>query len=269
MTIRREYLDTPSGQVHLHRAGRGSAVVLLHHAPSSAGCWDPVLPLLADAGVEAIALDLPGFGQSDAPPAAPDLDWYTAWVVNVLAELDFTGPVVMVGRHSGATVAAAVAAAYPDRVNRLLLWAYPWLSDEVMDQLAAESTPPLGPDLAPLHNMVDVLRVLDPIPTSDAEQRRRLADLLRAGPNQNWLHNVVGATDHGALAARVPQPCLFVFDDARHDLGDQHAAGRSSAAQAPRGAFRSVAGLSIGAVDRGAAELAACIAELALDRAGG
>jgi pimeloyl-ACP methyl ester carboxylesterase len=42
------------------------AVVLLHGAPGSANHWDRLLSLIAPFG-RAVALDLPGFGESDKP----------------------------------------------------------------------------------------------------------------------------------------------------------------------------------------------------------
>ena len=48
------------------RAGSGPAVVLVHGFGSSLYTWKDVIPALA-AGHDVVALDLPGFGQSDQP----------------------------------------------------------------------------------------------------------------------------------------------------------------------------------------------------------
>ena len=48
------------------RAGSGPAVVLVHGFASSLYTWKDVIPALA-AGHDVVALDLPGFGQSDQP----------------------------------------------------------------------------------------------------------------------------------------------------------------------------------------------------------
>jgi pimeloyl-ACP methyl ester carboxylesterase len=61
-------------------AGQGRVVLLLHARPCDRGMWRRHLPLLADAGFRAIALDLPGYGAAvpphghGAPPAQDVLE---------------------------------------------------------------------------------------------------------------------------------------------------------------------------------------------------
>ena len=45
------------------------AVLLVHGYPASSQMWRPALDALADAGLYAIAPDLPGFGDSEPGPA--------------------------------------------------------------------------------------------------------------------------------------------------------------------------------------------------------
>jgi len=49
------------------RTGQGEPLVLLHGLGSSRHAWDPVLPALA-ATFEVVAVDLPGFGESEPLP---------------------------------------------------------------------------------------------------------------------------------------------------------------------------------------------------------
>ncbi|MGH9104974.1 MAG: alpha/beta fold hydrolase [Acidimicrobiales bacterium] len=60
-------------------------------------------------GLDAIALDLPGFGLSPGPPAAWSSDDYARDLVPVLGEL-WDGPLVVVGHSFGARVAVRLAA---------------------------------------------------------------------------------------------------------------------------------------------------------------
>ena len=53
-------------ELHYLEAGSGPPVLLLHGWPTNAQLWRHVLPALAPKR-RAIALDLPGFGQSDKP----------------------------------------------------------------------------------------------------------------------------------------------------------------------------------------------------------
>ncbi|HEY6552768.1 MAG TPA: alpha/beta fold hydrolase, partial [Vicinamibacteria bacterium] len=54
-------------RIRFVRKGAGPAVVLLHGFASSIYTWKDVLPLLAPDH-DVVAVDLPGFGQSDCPP---------------------------------------------------------------------------------------------------------------------------------------------------------------------------------------------------------
>lgn len=53
--------------------GAGPAVVLLHAFPLDHRMWDGQFPELVDAGWRVLAPDLPGFGASELPDAAPSL----------------------------------------------------------------------------------------------------------------------------------------------------------------------------------------------------
>jgi len=117
---KRGYADGPEGQVHFHDLGDGPPVVLLHQAPMCARQFDAVMPLLAEAGFRAIAIDLPGFGGSDAPNAPPTIAEYAAIVPCVLDHLGLARA-DLVGHHTGALVATEAALAFPGRVRRLIL----------------------------------------------------------------------------------------------------------------------------------------------------
>ena len=74
-------------------------------------------------GLDAVALDLPGFGASAEPPEAWGAAGYAAAVAPVLDEL---GPAPVVLGHSfGGRVAVHLAAAHPDRVGALVLTGVP------------------------------------------------------------------------------------------------------------------------------------------------
>jgi pimeloyl-ACP methyl ester carboxylesterase len=84
-------------------------LVLLHGYCDSADTWRPVLTRLAGAGVAAMAVDLPGFGEADElRPGAmlPQLDTFTAAVVR---EQSVLGQVVLVGNSLGGTMSLRAA----------------------------------------------------------------------------------------------------------------------------------------------------------------
>lgn len=120
MTIRRSYIDGPFGQIHLRMAGEGRPLLLLHQSPLSGAMFDAVLPRLAAAGFAVVAADTPGFGQSDLPADEVGIGGYAAAMVAVLDALEWTRA-HLVGHHTGASIAATLAAHYPVRVDRVIL----------------------------------------------------------------------------------------------------------------------------------------------------
>ncbi len=120
LNYRRHYADGPFGQLHFMEAGDGPPVILLHQSPDSIVQFDPVMGLLADAGLRPIALDLPGFGMSDTPAAPPDIDAYATIVPALLDSLGIE-QAHLVGHHTGAIIGTAAALNHGDRLGRLVL----------------------------------------------------------------------------------------------------------------------------------------------------
>ena len=83
---------------------------------------EAVAPILAalDGATELIALDLPGFGESDAPEQAWDVDAYARFMIHFLDELGVERA-HLIGHSHGGRVSIALAADEPKRVGRLLL----------------------------------------------------------------------------------------------------------------------------------------------------
>ncbi len=79
------------------------------------------------AGVDGIALDLPGFGASPAPPRAWSTADYAEAVSPVLDEL--APGAVVVGHSFGGRVAAHLAAVHGDRIGALVLAGVPLVPD--------------------------------------------------------------------------------------------------------------------------------------------
>jgi len=106
-------------RVRYVRKGSGPPVLLLHGFSSSIYTWKDVLPVLAAAGHDVIAMDLPGFGGSDIPDSLDGQREVRA-VVGLLDALRIER-VSIAGNSLGGALAVGVAARQPARVGRLVL----------------------------------------------------------------------------------------------------------------------------------------------------
>jgi pimeloyl-ACP methyl ester carboxylesterase len=105
---------------HLIDEGSGPAVLLLHGFPDTSSLWRAQIPALVGAGFRAIAPDLRGRGQTQAPANVADYS-IGGMVPDLVSLLDQLGVdrAHVVGHDFGAAVAWVFAALRPDRVNRL------------------------------------------------------------------------------------------------------------------------------------------------------
>jgi pimeloyl-ACP methyl ester carboxylesterase len=96
-----------------------ATVVLVHGAWHGAWCFDRVVPLLRDAGTDAVAVDLPGHGDDSGP-----LGEYADDVARVVAALDaLDGDVVLLGHSYGGSVITQ-AGAHPSVRHLVYLCAF-------------------------------------------------------------------------------------------------------------------------------------------------
>jgi len=99
--------------------GSGQPVLLLHAFPLNSRMWEPQMGALA-ARARLLAPDLPGFGLSPPPPAAPSLDDYARQVVGVLDALE-VDRVVVVGLSMGGYLAFRLVGELGRRLVGLVL----------------------------------------------------------------------------------------------------------------------------------------------------
>ncbi len=100
-------------------AGEGDVVLLLHGWGGEAASFQPVFDWLAQSH-KVYALDLPGFGKSQIPPAAWDSSDYAAFVRAFLEK--FCIPKVhLIGHSFGGRISIILSAEHPEKVDKLIL----------------------------------------------------------------------------------------------------------------------------------------------------
>lgn len=120
----RAYRDVLARGVRLRVAegGTGAPVLFLHGLCMDHSTWSRLLPTLGE-GFHWVTPDLPGFGESEKPPAARfayDVDAFADAVVDLYAGLGL-GRAAVVGHALGAAIAITLAARHPELVSKLVL----------------------------------------------------------------------------------------------------------------------------------------------------
>ena len=125
-------------------AGDGPAVLLVHGLASSMITWYCNMEALAQAGYTAIAIDLPGYGDSGL---ANHIDYGPESAARFLAK--FTSELgydrfSVVGNSAGGLIAGVTALEYPERVDKVVLVAAAGLGRKLSWPLRIISIPVLG-----------------------------------------------------------------------------------------------------------------------------
>ncbi len=132
--LRFRSVETPGARLSIMEAGTGPPILALHGLGATKGSFLPTVVALADR-FRVIAVDQPGFGDSDKPiGAAYDARFFAAAAASLLDALDLER-VHLVGNSLGGRVALELALRHPDRVERVgllapsLAWrrGRPWL----------------------------------------------------------------------------------------------------------------------------------------------
>lgn len=202
--IRRRYVDGVYGQMHLreNRAVAGVPLVCLHATAYSSRSFDALLSAL-DGRRHVIAVDTPGYGESDAPPTPIGIADYAAAFAAVLPDR-----CDLFGYHTGVSIAAEIAIAAPDRVDRLTFMGVPHFRALDFDywraRLAARHA--LSETLDQFAERWQFLVERRPAGLSLERGFQNFVDELKAWPNGWWAHDALFGHDLPARLALVTQP---------------------------------------------------------------
>jgi pimeloyl-ACP methyl ester carboxylesterase len=136
---------TRVGKISTLEAGEGDPVVCVHGLGATKASFLPTVAALADR-YRVIAMDLPGFGDSDKPiSAAYDAPYFAGAVEALLDELKIERA-HLIGNSMGGRVAIEVGLLLPERAERigLLCPALAWLRDRRWRWLLQAPLPLLG-----------------------------------------------------------------------------------------------------------------------------
>ncbi len=123
--IRREFVDTPLGQVLVRTGGSGKPVFLLHNTYLGSESFERggFLEGMADR-YQVYAPDAIGQTDSDQPPYALEIADYATNLGDVMNGLGVQ-KASLVGSHTGASIALELAVAQPEKVDALVFAGLP------------------------------------------------------------------------------------------------------------------------------------------------
>lgn len=255
--LRRAYVGDAGSQIHFYQssgagAGDRTPVVCLH---ATAYAGRSLSPLVTAIGTDrtAIAIDTPGYGGSDRPPAGWAIEDYARALLGALDDLGHR-QTDLVGYHTGATLALEMARLDPSRIRRLAVIGVPYFpigaERERWRQRLAHRTE-LGDTLGQFDERWDFLVNQRPEGMTLERAFDNFVDDLRAWPEGWWAHEAAFLYDYDRCLGQVRQPVLALNPD-------NHLAGptRDAAARMPDCVVVDLPHLSHGIFEVAAPELA-------------
>lgn len=233
MSLPGKFVETSVGRIYVHRKGDGPPLVLLHGYMMSHYYFQGVYPRLSESH-QVIAIDAPGYGESDRPPPsrfAYDYPAYAQVTVEVLDKLGL-GAVKLLGHSMGGGTALTLAARWPERVERLVLVCpaiYP-LPIPFLGKLLLNRT--FGRFLYNGITRAEIKRQMlkqhfkDPAPITDAFLDHVWSRLNRAGGRDAaWqtIQTFGALSDRTADPMRVRAPTLLIWGDEDRMIPFAHA----------------------------------------------
>lgn len=97
--MRRAYVESRHGQIHLRECGAGPVVLMAHANPWTSLFWEPVMSLLAAEGFRVVAYDGLGYGNSDSGPQCLTIEGQADVMADVAEAVG--GVLAVVGWHQG------------------------------------------------------------------------------------------------------------------------------------------------------------------------
>lgn len=120
-----QFAEMPDGVTHYAWTGpaQGPVVVCIHGLTTPSIVWRAVARGLASMGYRTLTYDLYGRGYSDRPSGPQDRQFFIKQLQDLLEDQDVTGSFTLLGYSMGGSIATCFAAAFPERVERLILLA--------------------------------------------------------------------------------------------------------------------------------------------------
>lgn len=221
--VHRRTLRVDDLELSYLEAGDGPPVLLLHGWPTQAALWRHVLPALGRTH-RAIALDLPGFGESSKPADASYSFRFHGRVLTGLLDALGLDEIGLVVHDLGGPIGLHWACEHPERIRELVLlntivfpdmsWAVKlFVASTMMPGVRRALSSPWGIEQAMRFGVSDKGRIQGEVaamyrrPFIDRNARKAL---LKAG---HGLHPKGFDTLSSGLASFADRPCFLLYGE--------------------------------------------------------
>lgn len=221
--MERRYVNCRYGQLHVHvarplnPADQTQNPILCFH-PSPASGWY-YRDLIADLGQDrlALAVDTPGYGESDRPDTVPEMSGYSGAMADAIEALGIGGKnnfakVDLLGYHTGCLIAVDLAIERPDLVRKLCLVAVPYYVSEErqQDMLSRQDRTPYTEEGRRVSELWDrtVKRRADGVTLKQAI--KIFQERMRAGDKEWWAYQSVFTYPSVERFPMITQPVFLL-----------------------------------------------------------
>jgi len=224
MTITRGLVTTSAGQIHYRDTQPRDTqadqppILVMHINQRSSAMYTELAEVLAPAR-RVIAMDHPSFGMSDHVVGEPRIADYGRWAFEVADQLGIER-VTLLGEAVSAIIAADMAVAAPDRVDRVVMVNCPlWFDQATRSTDMGDIRPqrPADPTGWPLTRTVEWVLAHDAIhaplePTQEWMDRMNRAQ-MEAGRDRWQLVNAMDAYDLAPTLEVISRPVQLVWGE--------------------------------------------------------
>ena len=218
--LRKQYVECRYGQLHIHIAAPADAklavrtpVACFHPTPASGRYFLAFMKLMATDRM-VMAVDTPGYGESDPPPGPVGMPAYAEAVAEGLSNFGYgkTASIDVLAYHTGNFISAELALRQNSPVRRLVMTAVPHYADPARKEAAAAQIKrwTFSEDPKPILELWDgtVRRRADGV--SLRQSVDQFLERLRPGDREWWAYDAVFAYDSSSALPRILQPTVIL-----------------------------------------------------------
>jgi pimeloyl-ACP methyl ester carboxylesterase len=216
--VKRAYLETSIGQIHYRymmpeKPTRLTPLLLLHMSPASSLIYENLINVVGQSRV-CIAPDTPGYGNSDSHVSPPTIEEYAKVMHELVENLGLNQPIDVMGYHTGAMTAVAMANQQTDVIRKLILVSAPIFTAEELkrfDQIYATDSiwTVDGEKLLSLWKWFVEFFQVGTVNTVE-EAGRIFYERLSGRELYWWGHHAAFAYDFAAALRLIEQPVLIL-----------------------------------------------------------